>query len=144
MILTIILVLMVAIWFFLYERMRSVASIWMDVVNFPWSFLNFYDRYSFLLKFVGTITIGAIAASIWSRNFTAAYIMVFAILDNVILQALMLLFYERFVHATYGKLTQGEPKSPYTPAKYALVLTLGFGQVMLFGVGMFLCVASFQ
>jgi len=145
MILGIIIALMVAMWFFLYERMRAATTGFrMDVGNAPWSFLNFYDRYSLLLKFVGTITLGAIVAAVYSHNFTAAYILLAALLDGVFLQAAMLWFYEEFVHATYCQLTAGEPKSPYTPAKYAMVLTLGFGQVLLFAVGLFLCVASFQ
>jgi len=139
----IILAIMLCIWVGLYLHLKNSTGYSMDVAQMTWSFLNFWDRYCVLLRFVGWLTAGGIAAAVHSRNATGAYLLLAALLVNVILQALMLFWYEGFAHATYGKLTAGQPQSPYSAKKYATVLTLAVGELICFAVGAVLTVMMF-
>ena len=140
----IIIGILLAVWIFLYEHLKNANGYSMDVAQMSWSFLNFHDRYSVLLRFVGWLTAGGLVAAVHSHNATGAYLLLSALLVNVIFQALMLFWYEGFTHATYGKLTAGDVKSPYTARKYATVLTLAVGELIFFALGAVLTVMMFQ
>lgn len=127
----IILAVMLATWFGLYERMKG-KTFAMDAQGKPWAFIFFHDRYSALLRYVGWITLIGLAVAVRSVNPTAEKLMLAALLDNVILQAAMLFWYEVYCHG-----------GDYTARKYATVLTLAVGELIFFALGAALTVMMF-
>lgn len=103
----------------------------MDVTGYPWSFLNMFDRYIFICRFVGCVTVIGLIAACYRHFSLVAELLVWSLILNVIFQVHVIYQYERYAHQRYGV----KAESPYTGVEYAITHILGIATVVTFIAG---------
>src|SRR5262249_42625415 len=103
----IIAVTMLAVWLYLTSVLKAKSATFafngsalfsFDIQGAKWTFLHFYDRYSVLLQQVMWLTAAAMVAAGYFHCVTGFYFLLAALIDNILLRALMLYWYEMYSH----------------------------------------------